>query len=111
MLGAESEAQLAFGIAAPAVQYALPKISDGTACIDNTWTASSLTTQFNDAHLAHLSAEDSGRYSFGAQKISAHSCAPAALQPASCVALAISGESEPPGIAGWREGGFVVSRS
>ena len=106
-----AEAQLAFRMAAAGIQYALPKISDGTTCIDNTWTASSLTTQFNDAHLAQLSAEDSGRYSSGAQKISVHSVHVSRRNRRLVSLQLCRANPNPLRIAGWLEGGFMISTS
>ena len=68
-------------------------------------------TPFSDAHLAQLSAEDSGRYSFGAQKIVLTRVHLTRRGRRLVSRQLLSGESEPLRIAGWREDGFVVSTS
>ena len=75
---AKSESQVFTAMAAPAVTYTLPKISDGAGCIDNTWTATAGPPDGRQHHTAiwtgtemivwggevytHLSFASGGRY-------------------------------------------------
>ena len=75
---AKSESQVSTAMAAPAVSYTLPKISDGAGCIDNTWTATAGPPDGRQHHTAiwtgsemivwggevytHLSFASGGRY-------------------------------------------------
>ena len=65
----------------------------------------------SDVHLAQLSAEDSGRYRFGPQKISCSLVCIWRAVAGGWSRFGYVGESESLRIDGWRDGEFVVSTS